>query len=299
MDAWLSYTVNGLTAGSFYALVALGYTMVYGVIRLFNLAHGEFYMVGAFAGWSVLNWLSATNWPVALVLLLALVAAMAGTSVLGLVAARVAYQPLLRAPRLSMLISAVGLSLALQYGVQRTYGAGFESYPHFLGAQAFSIGDVRISVAQLVVFGTALGLMQALRLFLNHSTVGTAMRALAMDADGARLVGVNVERLILLTFVIGSALAAAAGFMTGLYYGQISFFMGFLVGLRAFTAAVIGGIGNVAGAMVGGLLIGLVESYAVGYTSGAWKDVVVFGVLIGVLVLRPTGIFGERVVARV
>jgi branched-chain amino acid transport system permease protein len=299
MDAWLQYTVNGLTAGSFYALVALGYTMVYGVIRLINFAHGDFYMVGAFIGWSVLGWLSATHWPVALVLGMAVVASMAGTGVLGVVAARVAYQPLLRAPRLSILISAVGLSLALEYGVQRTYGAGFESYPHYLGGVAFSLAGVTVSVAQVGVFVSALALMAALRLFLRTSALGTAMRALAMDQDAARLAGIDVEGLILLTFFIGTSLAAAAGFMTGLYHGQINFLMGFLVGLRAFTAAVIGGIGNVPGAMVGGLLIGLVESYAAGYASGSWKDVVVFGTLIAVLALRPTGIFGERVVERV
>jgi branched-chain amino acid transport system permease protein len=299
MGEWLQYTLNGLTAGSFYALVALGYTMVYGVIRLINFAHGDFFMVGAFVGWSVLSGLSATHWPVALVLAVALLAAMAGTSVLGVVAARVAYQPLLRAPHLSILISAVGLSLALEYGAQRAYGAGFESYPHYLGGVAFSVAGVTVSVAQLSVFAAALALMAVLRAFLRRSALGTAMRALAMDQDAARLAGIDVEGLILLTFLIGTSLAAAAGFMTGLYYGQINFLMGFLVGLRAFTAAVVGGIGNVTGAMVGGLLIGLVESYAAGYVSGSWKDVVVFGALIAVLVLRPTGIFGERVVERV
>lgn len=298
MDEWLQYSVNGLTAGSFYALVALGYTMVYGVIRLINFAHGDFFMVGAFLGWTVLGWLSATNWPVAVVLAVALAASMAGTGVLGVVAARVAYQPLLRAPQLSLLISAVGLSLALEYGVQQRYGAGFESYPHYLGGRAFSLAGVNVSVAQVAVFAMAFALMGALRLWVTRSTVGTALRALAMDQDAARLAGIHVERLILLTFLIGTSLAAAAGFATGLYYGQINFLMGFLVGLRAFTAAVIGGIGNLAGAMCGGLLIGLVESYSSGYLAAAWKDVVVFGVLIGVLVLRPTGLFRERVVER-
>jgi branched-chain amino acid transport system permease protein len=298
MEEWLQYTVNGLTAGSFYALVALGYTMVYGVIRLINFAHGDFYMVGAFVGWSVLGWMGGTHWPVAVVLLIALAFSIVATGALGVLSARVVYQPLLRAPRLSILISALGLSLALEYGVEGLYGAGFESYPSYLAGQAFSLGGVSVTVAQTGVFAAGLLLMTVLHLFVQQTPLGTAMRALAMDQDAARLMGINVERVILLTFLIGSSLAAAAGFMTGLYYGQINFLMGFLLGLRAFTAAVLGGIGNLPGAMVGGLLIGLLESYASGYVSGAWKDAAVFGALIAILVVRPSGIFGERVVER-
>jgi branched-chain amino acid transport system permease protein len=299
MQRWLQYTVNGVTTGSFYALVALGYTMVYGVIRLINVAHGDFFMVGAFIGWSVLSALAGSGWPVGIVLGVGLLVSMAATGVLGVVAARVAYQPLLRAPRLSILISAVGLSLALQYSVEGIYGPGFESYPSVLRGPAFSIGGVGVTVSQVAVAAAAVGLMAALRRFVQGTAMGTAMRALAMDQDAARLMGIDVERVILLTFLIGSSLAAAAGFGSGVYYGQISFLMGFLLGLRAFTAAVLGGIGNIPGAMVGGFVIGLLESYASGYISGAWKDVAVFGVLIAVLVVRPSGIFGERVVERV
>jgi branched-chain amino acid transport system permease protein len=299
MQRWLQYTVNGLTAGSFYALVALGYTMVYGVVRLINFAHGDFFMVGAFIGWSVLSGLSGAGWPVAVVLAVALCVSMVGTGALGVAAARVAYQPLLRAPRLSILISALGLSLALQYSVEGIYGPGFESYPALLRGRALSIGDVGVTVSQLAIAAAAVGLMAALHLFVRRTALGTAMRALAMDQDAARLMGIDVERVILLTFFIGTSLAAAAGVMSGVYYGQISFLMGFILGLRAFTAAVLGGIGNIPGAMVGGFLIGLLESYAAGYVSGAWKDVAVFGVLIAVLVVRPSGLFGERVVERV
>ncbi|HET9771929.1 MAG TPA: branched-chain amino acid ABC transporter permease, partial [Acidimicrobiia bacterium] len=214
-------------------------------------------------------------------------------------AARIAYQPLLRAPRLSILISALGLSLALQYGVEGIYGPGFESYPSVLRGQALSVGGVAVTISQLVAVAAAVVLMMTLDHFVRRTVLGTAMRALAMDQDAARLMGIDVERVILLTFFIGTALAAAAGFMSGLYYGQISFLMGFILGLRAFTAAVLGGIGNIPGAMVGGFLIGLLESYASGYGSGTWKDVAVFGVLIAVLVVRPSGIFGERAVERV
>jgi branched-chain amino acid transport system permease protein len=299
MQRWLQYTVNGLTIGSFYALVALGYTMVYGVIRLINFAHGEFFMIGAFIGWSVLSGLAGAGWPVGVVLGVGLLVSMAATGVLGVIAARVAYQPLLRAPRLSILISALGLSLALQYSVEGIYGPGFESYPSVLRGRAFSIGDVGVTVSQLAIAAAAVALMAALHRFVQRTAMGTAMRALAMDQDAARLMGIDVERVILLTFFIGTSLAAAAGFLSGVYYGQINFLMGFLLGLRAFTAAVLGGIGNIPGAMVGGFVIGLLESYAAGYGSGAWKDVAVFGVLIAVLVVRPSGIFGERVVERV
>ena len=299
MDDWLQYTVNGLTAGSFYALVALGYTMVYGVIRLINFAHGDFFMVGAFLGWSVLSGLAGSGWPVGLVLAVGLLVSMTATGVLGVVAARVAYQPLLRAPRLSILISALGLSLALEYSVEGIYGPGFESYPAVLRGRAFSIAGVGVTVSQLAIAVGAFALMAALHTFVQRTPLGTAMRALAMDQDAARLMGIDVERVILLTFFVGTSLAAAAGFLSGVYYGQINFLMGFLLGLRAFTAAVLGGIGNIPGAMVGGVLIGLLESYASGYISGAWKDVAVFAVLIAVLVVRPSGIFGERVVERV
>jgi branched-chain amino acid transport system permease protein len=295
----VQYTVNGLTTGSFYALVALGYTMVYGVIRLINFAHGDFFMVGAFIGWSVLSGLSGTAWPLPMVLAVGLLVSMTATGGLGVVAARIAYQPLLRAPRLSILISALGLSLALEYGVEGIYGPGFESYPVLLRGQAFSLGGVGVTFSQVAIGAAALVLMAGLHLFVRRTALGTAMRALAMDQDAARLMGIDVERVILLTFLLGTSLAAAAGFMSGVYYGQINFLMGFILGLRAFTAAVLGGIGNIPGAVVGGVLIGLLESYASGYVSGAWKDVAVFGVLIAVLVVRPSGIFGERVVERV
>jgi branched-chain amino acid transport system permease protein len=298
VQAFFQYTVEGLTIGAFYALVALGYTMVYGIIRLINFAHGDVFMVGAFIGWTVLVTLLGIHWALAAALFAALAVALAGSGALGVLIDRLAYQPLLAAPRLSILITALGVSLALENGVLLLYGPGFLTYPHLIGTAGFAIGGVEISYAQTAMFLVSLSLMFALYLFVHRTVVGTAMRALAVDQDAARLMGIDVERIIQLTFFIGSFLAAAAGVMEGLYYTQISFYMGFLVGLRAFTAAVLGGIGNIPGAMAGGLLIGLLEAFSAGYLSSRWTDVFVFLVLIGVLVVKPTGLFGERVVER-
>ncbi len=298
MSTFFQFVVEGLTIGSFYALVALGYTMVYGIIRLINFAHGDLFMVGAFVGWTGLTVLAAAHLPMALALPVALLASMAVTGVLGVVIERVAYQPLLRAPRLSILITALGVSLALENGVLLLYGPGFDTYPHLLSEAGLALDGVQISFTQIGIIVVSLGLMLALYFFVHHTFMGTAMRALAIDQDAARLMGIDVERMIQLTFLLGSVLAAVAGVMEGLYYTQINFFMGFLLGLRAFTAAVLGGIGNIPGAMAGGLLIGLLEAFGAGYVSSQWTDVFVFGVLIGVLVIKPTGLFGERVVER-
>jgi branched-chain amino acid transport system permease protein len=298
MSTFFQYVVEGLTIGSFYALVALGYTMVYGIIRLINFAHGDLFMVGAFVGWTALTMLAAQHLPWALALVAAFAASMAFTGVLGIAIERLAYQPLLRAPRLSILITALGISLALENGVLLIYGAGFNTYPHLLSQAGLVLYDVRFTFAQIGIVAASFALMFALYFFVHHTFVGTAMRALAIDQDAARLMGIDVERLIQLTFLLGSMLAAAAGVMEGLYYTQINFFMGFVLGLRAFTAAVLGGIGNIPGAMAGGILIGLLEAFGAGYVSSQWTDVFVFAVLIGVLVVKPTGLFGERVVER-
>ncbi|OXC78092.1 branched-chain amino acid ABC transporter permease [Caballeronia sordidicola] len=298
MSTFFQFVIEGLTIGSFYALVALGYTMVYGIIRLINFAHGDLFMVGAFIGWTGLTALAAAHVPLALALMITLVASMAVTGALGLAIERVAYQPLLRAPRLSILITALGVSLALENGVLLLYGAGFNTYPHVLSHAGFDVDGVQITFAQIGIIVASFALMIALYFFVYRTFVGTAMRALAIDQDAARLMGIDVERLIQLTFFLGSALAAVAGVMEGLYYTQINFFMGFVLGLRAFTAAVLGGIGNIPGAMAGGILIGLLEAFGAGYVSSRWTDVFVFGVLIAVLVIKPTGLFGERVVER-
>jgi branched-chain amino acid transport system permease protein len=298
MSEFLQLLVAGLTTGSFYALIALGYTMVYGIVRLINFAHGDIFMVGAFLGWTVLSALAAMHMPWGIALLLAVLLAMALTGGIGVVIERFAYQPLLSAPRVSILITALGVSLALENGVLLIYGPGFETYPHLVSTAGFVIGGAQISYVQIGIIFCSLALMAALYLFVHRTFMGTAMRALAVDRDAARLMGIDVERVIQTTFFVGSALAAVAGVMEGLYYTEINFFMGFIVGLRAFTAAVLGGIGNIPGAMAGGLIIGLLEAFSAGYVSSRWTDVIVFAVLIGTLVIKPTGLFGERVVER-
>ncbi|HTI00311.1 MAG TPA: branched-chain amino acid ABC transporter permease [Acidisoma sp.] len=298
MSEFLQLVIAGLTTGSFYALIALGYTMVYGIVRLINFAHGDIFMVGAFLGWTMLSVLAAGHLPWGIALFIAALLSMAITGGLGVFVERFAYQPLLSAPPLSILITALGVSLALENGILLLFGPGFKTYPHLISMAGFSVGGAQISHIQIGIIILSFLLMGALYLFVHHTFIGTAMRALAVDRDAARLMGINVERVIQITFFLGSALAAAAGVMEGLYYTQISFFMGFVVGLRAFTAAVLGGIGNIPGAMVGGLIIGLLESFSAGYISSRWTDVIVFIVLIGTLVIKPTGIFGERVVER-
>ena len=298
MSEFIQLVIAGLTTGSFYALVALGYTMVYGIVRLINFAHGDIFMVGAFLGWTVLTALAATHMPWGIGILLALIIAMLLTGGLGVVVERFAYQPLLSAPPLSILITALGVSLALENGVLLIFGPGFNTYPQLIGSEGFMIDGARITDIQVGIIILSFLLMAGLYFFVHHTFIGTAMRALAVDRDAARLMGINVERVIQITFFLGSSLAAVAGVMEGLYYTEINFFMGFVVGLRAFTAAVLGGIGNIPGAMAGGLLIGLLEAFSAGYISSRWTDVIVFLVLIGTLVIKPTGLFGERVVER-
>ena len=301
MDIFLQQVVNSLTVGSFYALVALGYTMVYGVIRLINFAHGDLYMVGAFAGFTFLaalgNHVGQIN-PILLIPLVFLVP-MAVVGLMGVIIERLAYRPLRRAPRLSPLITAIGVSLALENGALLIWGASFQVFPSILPSAMWRLGNVMINQMQVLILPVTLALMLALYLFVHRTMTGKAMRAVAIDQDAARLMGIDVDRVIGLTFFLGGALAAAAGVMAGAYYSSIDFNMGFLIGLKAFTAAVLGGIGNIPGAMLGGFLLGLLETLAAGYISSEWKDVVAFSILILVLVFRPTGLLGERVVEKV
>jgi branched-chain amino acid transport system permease protein len=299
MQAFLQYTVIGLTVGSFYALVALGYTIVYGIIRLINFAQGDLSMVGAFLGWTVLVGLGFQHLPLLLALIAAFVIPMAGTALVNLGILQFAYKPLFKKSLLAILITALGMSLLLENGVEAIWGAAIQAYPpSLLPANGVTLGGVHVTYVQVALFVVSLALMAALLAFVQGTTLGTAMRALAVDHDAARLMGINVNQVIRVAFVIGAVLAAAAGVMLGLYYVQIQFSMGFLLGLRAFTAAVIGGIGNIPGAMLGGMIIGLLQAYTTGYISGKWEDVIVFGVLILVLVIKPTGILGERVADR-
>ena len=305
---------NGLVLGSLYALIALGYTMVYGILKLLNFAHGDVYMVGAFLGFGVLTQLGGpTALAIGIVPAIALMfaAGMAGSGVLGVAIERFAYRPLRNAPRIAPLITAIGVSFFLENSVQLlTNGYQYTYDPFDLGKKGnaefgplyhtvFSVAGNGVSVVQIFVVATALFLMVALVLLVSRTTFGKALRATAFDREAASMMGIDTDRVIAMTFFIASVLAGAAGVMFGLYLGVTYYFMGFLAGLKAFTAAVIGGIGSIPGAMVGGLLIGLVESFSIGYVGGQWADIVIFGILILFMLFRPTGLLGSRAIQKV
>ncbi|NYD40228.1 branched-chain amino acid ABC transporter permease [Nocardioides panaciterrulae] len=291
---------NGLFVGSFYGLVALGYSMVYGIIKLLNFAHGDIYMLGAFGGFAVLGLLGGVIGTTSFVaLLIVLVIAMLLTGAFGVLLERVAYRPLRGAPRLSILITAVGASFAIEYGVRLVAGPNPRVYPLRIGGESIDVLGARITWEQVALIGIAFALMIGLNLYILRTSEGRAMRAIALDPKASLLMGINVDRVISRVFFLGSALAGAAGVMAGAYYGKIDFLMGFVIGLKAFTAAVIGGIGNFPGAMLGGLLLGLLESFGTQWLGGEWRDVFTFAVLILLLSVRPTGLLGERVTERV
>jgi branched-chain amino acid transport system permease protein len=297
----LDQVVNGLTIGSIYALIALGYTLVYGILFMINFAHGEIFMFGSFAGFAVLSYFSDIGFTVAHPtpsILAAFAAAMAISALLGILLERVAYRPLRNAPRLAPLISAIGASIFLQNVMMLIVKARMQVYPDLLPERFIEIGPATVSYFQIFIIGGSLLLMTGLYLFIQKSRTGKAMRAVAENKDAASLMGIDVNRVILITFMIGSTLAAAAGVMVGMYYTQITHMMGFIPGIKAFTAAVVGGIGNIVGAMVGGLFLGMVEAMGVLVMPAEYKDVIAFGLLVIVLIFRPRGILGEVVSER-
>src|SRR5690349_22247358 len=299
-------TVSGVTLGSLYALIALGYSMVYGILKLLNFAHGDVYMVGAFLGWYALHAFGGPMNPTftgAIVLLLMFIVAMLGCGVLGVAIERFAYRPLRNAPRIAPLISALGVSIFLQNSALLVFGAQFRDYNTFdlIGVKTYNIGQLFFSVPQLLTVLAAIGLMVALTVFVARSRLGKAMRSTSYDREAASMMGIDVDRVISVTFFIGSALAGAAGVMFALVFGQIYHFMGFLAGLKGFTAAVIGGIGSIPGAMLGGIVLGLAESYATGYLpqGSTFHDLYVFLLLIIVMIVRPSGLLGTPEIQKV
>jgi branched-chain amino acid transport system permease protein len=291
---------NGIFVGSFYALVALGYSMVYGIIKLLNFAHGDIYMLGAFVGFATLTVAGGLATGAGFIaLLVVLVIAMLATGTAGLVIERVAYRPLRGAPRLSVLITAVGASFSLEYGMRLIAGPNPEVYPVRLNGTPVDVLGARLTLEQIGLVLIAILLMVGLERLVMGTSTGRAMRAISMDPRASLLMGINVDKVISRTFFLGSALAGAAGVMAGAYYGKIDFLMGFIIGLKAFTAAVIGGIGNIKGAMLGGLTLGMLESFGTNWLGGEWRDVFAFAFLILFLTIRPTGILGERVAERV
>ncbi len=300
LDIILQQLANGLILGSFYSLVALGYTMVYGIIKLLNFAHGDIYMVGAFIGFSILSVVSGIlgdGWT-GIVATMAL--SMIAVGFIGVIIQRIAYRPMLQAPRLSILITALAVSLILYNLVMSITDGEFKAFTVGLGYEGISMGEVYITFTQMVLVSATAVLMTILHLFINKTMYGKAMRAISIDQDACRLMGIDVNRVIAVTFFVGSALAAAAGVMAGVYYGSIHFFMGFVIGLKAFTAAVMGGIGSIPGAMLGGLILGLLESFGtqIPFIGSEWKDVFAFGILILLLVFKPTGLLGRTEIER-
>jgi branched-chain amino acid transport system permease protein len=297
--------VNGTTLGSVYALVALGFSMVYGILKLLNFAHGDVLMVGAFIGWGVLGQLGGSldpSVPVVLLIALMMVASMIGGGFLGVAIERFAYRPLRNAPRIAPLISALGVSFFLQNTVLLLWGADFRSYDTFDLVDPFvglHVGVLNVWIIRIVVIAAAFAMMVGLYVLVKRTKLGKAMQATAYDREAAAMMGIDVDKVIVRTFFIGSALAGAAGVLVGLVFGQINHFMGFNYGLKGFTAAVVGGIGSIPGAMFGGLFIGLAEAFASGYISNTFKDVIVFSILIAVMILRPSGLFGKAAVSKV
>jgi branched-chain amino acid transport system permease protein len=296
--------VNGTVLGATYGLIALGYTMVYGIIQLINFAHGEIFMVGAFGGLTVYRYwlpdsLAGNAWVALPAVLLVAIAVAVAVAVL---VERLAYRPLRNAPRLAPLITAIGVSIVLQEAVRLFYpdGKRQQAFPQIISSGTFEVGGITVAWVSVFVVVVAVALMVGLQLFVKTTKTGKAMRATSQDPESAKLMGIDIDRVIVVTFVLGAALAAVAGVMQGMRFAQIDFRIGFLAGLKAFTAAVLGGIGNITGAVLGGFLLGIVEALATQYVphGSSWKDVWAFVMLIGVLVLRPGGLLGERVATK-
>lgn len=294
--------INGITLGSIYALFALGYTMVYGILLMINFAHSEIFMVGAYIGFFALAIMPlAIQDIVPLNLSLVFVSSIVGAGLLAVLVERIAYRKLYGASRLTPLISAIGVSIFLQNIIQVGVSAQSQPYPYPQSSDIahFDFLGIQVNSLQISIFLLAIGAMFALQLFVNRTKLGKAMRATAQNHTVSQLMGINVNLIITMTFLIGGALGGLAGVLNGMYYGSIKFNMGFFPGLKAFTAAVVGGIGNIKGAMVGGFLLGIIEAMSVGYISSAYKDVILFLVLILVLIFRPTGIMGEAVTEKI
>ncbi|MDY3823630.1 branched-chain amino acid ABC transporter permease [Streptococcus sp.] len=284
--------VNGLILGSVYALLALGYTMVYGIIKLINFAHGDLYMMGAFIGYYLINAFKM-NFFVALVLTMGL------TALLGVIIEFLAYRPLRNSTRIAALITAIGVSFLLEYGMVYFVGANTRAFPQALETVRYHLGPVTVTNVQLTILAVSIVLMLGLNFIVKQTKMGKAMRAVSVDSDAAQLMGINVNRTISFTFALGSALAGAAGCLIGLYYNAIDPLMGMTPGIKAFVAAVLGGIGIIPGAAIGGFVIGLLETFSVSIGLSSFKDAIVYAILIIILLVRPAGILGKNVKEKV
>lgn len=295
MIEFFQHLINGVSLGAIYALIALGYTMVFGILQLINFAHGDIYMLGAFSGYFLSRWLSLSQNPGWLSLIIALIGSMMICGTVGFCIERFAYRPLRKRPRINVLITAVGVSFLIEYSSQIIFGADPKFFPPVYEAGApLVLAGLQLNRLQLIVFVISITLMAILRYIIFHTKMGRAMRAVSFQHDLASLMGIPVDRVISFTFVLGSALAAAAGILVGLTYPKIEPLMGVLPGLKAFVAAVFGGIGNVTGAVVGAITMGVAEELVVGYSASTYRDALAFGILILILLIKPTGLFGKN-----
>jgi branched-chain amino acid transport system permease protein len=301
VNALLQHLVDGIAAGAIYALIALGYTMVYGVLQLINFAHGDVFMLGAMFGWYLSRWMGVDVHPTALGAIGVTLLSMIGCGICGLLIERLAYRPLRNQPKINSLITAIGMSFLLEYGGQVVFHPeprGFSVMPASTRG-AFMLGSIGIGYIDIVIIATSLLLMFILQRIVFHTRMGTAMRAVSWNPRVAALMGVNTDMVISFTFVLGSVLAAVAGVLHASKYSGVQPLMGLMPGLKAFVAAVLGGIGNVPGAMLGGLLLGLAEQLVSAYISSSWRDACSFGILILVLLLRPSGLLGKGTAEKV
>lgn len=298
MAEFIQQLINGLSLGSIYALIALGYTMVYGILKFINFAHGEIFMLGAFFGYYLARALGVDS-PNILMAIVIMLLTMIATALIGVIIEKLAYKPLRNSSKLTVLITAIGVSLFLQYSGQLLFGADPKSFPTIIENVSFNILGATIGSNQIVVLASSLILMLALRFIVMNTKMGIAIRAVSNNLTAASLMGININNVISFTFVIGSSLAGAAGILYSINYPSIDPLMGMLPGLKAFIAAVLGGIGNFPGASIGGLIIGLVETFTVGYLSPTYRDAISFAILIIILLVRPTGLFGKKEVEKV
>jgi branched-chain amino acid transport system permease protein len=301
MEVFFQQVTNGLAVGGIYALIALGYTMVYGVLRLINFAHGDLFTMGGYLGLTLLTSFALTGrlGPLLGIIVLAIMV-MGLVAIAGAALERAAYRPLRESPRLSAVVSALGASIFLQNAIMLIYGAKMMVYPQdILPKVAINLFGLYIPLVRIIILSASVIMMAGLYAFIQKTKVGAAIRAAAIDQGAARLMGINVDQVIMIVFLVGPGLGGVAGLMVGLLYGQVNFTMGWVYGLKAFTAAILGGIGNIPGAMVGGILLGLIEALGAAYISIAWKDAIAFLVLILILIIRPTGLLGERVAEKV
>ena len=292
LEQFLQQLANGLILGSVYALLALGYTMVYGIIKLINFAHGDIYMIGAFMGYYLINTLHLN-------FLVALILSMVGTAILGVVIEFLAYRPWRNSTRIAALITAIGVSFLLEYGMVFFVGANTRSFPQVIKTVRYTLGPISISNIQLMILGISILLMVGLQFIVQKTKMGKAMRAVSVDSDAAQLMGINVNRTISFTFALGSALAGAAGVLIALYYNSLEPLMGMTPGIKSFVAAVLGGIGIIPGAALGGFVIGLLETFATAVGLSDFRDAIVYAILIVVLLVRPAGILRRNVKEKV